>query len=160
MKLTKKLVPLVIGLCLVLPATAHDYNKDDPNEAAIKARLGFMNAVSFTAGPLFGMAKGKVEYNAETAAQLAKNLHSLSTMKNSAMWPQGSDNTKYAGKTRALPENWTTWPKSGEAHQAWTDAAAALVPVAGNGLDALKSKIGDVGQACKNCHDDFRAEDY
>jgi len=37
-------------------------------------------------------------------------------------------------------------------------ATAALAPVAGNGLDALKGAMGDVGASCKGCHDDFRAE--
>jgi cytochrome c556 len=41
-----------------------------------------------------------------------------------------------------------------------TDASAALASVAGEGLDALRSKIGDVGKSCKGCHDNFRAKDF
>jgi len=46
----------------------------------------------------------------------------------------------------------------GEKGQALADASAALAEVAGDGLDALRSKVGAVGQACKGCHDDFRAD--
>ena len=67
-------------------------------------------------------------------------------------------------RTRArrepLPEIWSTYPAVGEKDQALKDAAAALAEVAGDGLDALRSKIGAVGKACKGCHDDFpRGED-
>ena len=74
------------------------------------------------------------------------------------MWPPGTDNGAYAGKTRALPEIWTTWPEAGEKANALSEATAALAGVAGDGLGALRSKIGAVGQACKGCHDDFRAK--
>lgn len=147
----------LLGVSLVAPISA---DKHDPIEDAIKARQGFMKMVSFNAGPLFGMAKGEVECDAELATKLAKNLHALTQMDNGAMWPEGSDNTKYEGKTRALPEAWTTYPKVAEAHQAWVDAIAALTPVAGQGLDTLKEKVGAVGKRCKGCHDDFRAEDF
>jgi len=39
-------------------------------------------------------------------------------------------------------------------------ACSSLVAaVAGDGLDALRSKIGGVGDSCKGCHDDFREKE-
>lgn len=132
---------------------------DDPIFDAIKARKSYMQVVKWNAGPLFGMAKGEIDYDAELAATLANNLLALSQLNNSTMWPDGSDNLSYEGKTRALPEIWSTYPQVAEANQAWADAVAALAPAAGEGLDALRDKIGAVGDGCKGCHDDFRAED-
>ena len=97
---------------------------------------------------------------AEAAATYAGNLKAAAMMSNGAMWPEGSENEFYSGVTRALPEIWTTYPKVAEANQAWKDATNELAAVAGNGLDALRSKIGAVGDSCKGCHDDFRAEDF
>ena len=133
--------------------------EDDPILDAIKARKAYMQVVKWNAGPLFGMAKGKIDYDAGFATSLATNLQTLSQLDNGAMWPDGSDNVSYEGETRALPEIWSTYPKVAEANQAWADAVAALVPAAGSSLDELRDKIGAVGKGCKGCHDDFRAED-
>lgn len=145
---------VAIGLTLAFSASA----AKDPNEKAIKARQSVMKLQSWYAGPLFQMAKGDMDYDAAMAKTYAEHLNMMANVEGGAMWPEGTDNGAYAGKTRALVEIWTTWPAVGEKDQALKDAAAALVAVAGDGLDALRSKIGPVGKACKGCHDDFRAE--
>lgn len=142
------------GLTLAVSALA----AGDPNEKAIKARKAVMTLQSWYAGPLFGMAKGDLEYDADMASAGAAALNTMATIKGDLMWPPGTDSGAYAGKTRALPELWSTWPEAGNKAQALSDATAALSEVAGDGLDALRSKIGAVGKACKGCHDDFRAE--
>ena len=145
---------VLLGLTLGVSALA----AGDPNEKAIDARKAVMTLQSWYAGPLFAMAKGDMDYDADMASAHAAHLNMMARVEGGAMWPQGTDNGAYAGKTRALPEIWTTWPAVGEKDQALKDAAAALAEVAGDGLDALRSKIGAVGKACKGCHDDFRAE--
>jgi len=126
---------------------------------AVEARQGFMKVVAFNLGPLGAMAKGEMEYDAEAAAAFAKNLEVLSAMNTGAMWPAGSDNAALGeDKTRALPAAWEADSKVGEKHQAWTEASASLAAVAGDGLDALKGAVGDVGKSCGGCHDDYRAE--
>ena len=145
---------VLIGLTLALSASA----AKDPNEDAIKARRAVMTLQSWYAGPLFQMAKGAMEYDAEMARTYAAHLNTMANVEGGAMWPEGTDNGAYAGKTRALPELWTTWPEAGNKAETLSKAAAALAEVAGDGLDALRSKIGAVGKACKGCHDDFRAE--
>lgn len=63
-----------------------------------------------------------------------------------------------AGKTRALPEIWKR-PKDFEAAQkVFSDAAPKLLAAANaNDLKAVKASYGEVGKACKNCHDTFRS---
>ena len=145
---------LVLGLSLALSAPA----AKDPNEKAIKARQAVMTLQSWYAGPLFQMAKGELEYDAEMARTYALQLSTMANVEAGAMWPDGSDNESYAGTTGALPELWLTWPEVGEKAEVLSSAAATLAEVAGDGLDALRSKIGPIGEACKSCHDDFRAE--
>ena len=145
---------VVVGLTLAFSASA----AKDPNEKAIKARKAVMTLQSWYAGPLFQMAKGDMEYNAEAATAFAAALSTMASIKGDMMWPPGTDNGAYEGKTRALPEIWSAWPEAGKKAEALSEAAAALSEVAGDGLDALRSKIGPVGKACKGCHDDFRAE--
>ena len=66
----KRVCLLLIGIAL----TGTSFAGDDPLLNAIKARQGEMQLRSFNAGPLFGMAKGKIDYNAEMANKLAGNL--------------------------------------------------------------------------------------
>ena len=144
---------LFLGLTLMAPSFA----AKDPNLNAIKARQGEMQLKSFNAGPLFGMAKGKIAYNAELASTLANNLLLQTKMDLGRAWPKGTDNTAYE-ETDALPEIWSTYPEIAEKGKAYVKAVEELATVAGNGVDALKSKIGALGKGCKGCHDDFRVK--
>jgi len=153
MKTTTRIGLLLLGAALCAPVSA----AKDPNEGLIKARKADMQMRSFNAGPLFAMARGKMPYDAELAQTSANNLKTLYTVKMGRAWKQGTDNGKYES-TRALPEIWTTWPKVGDAGKAYSKAVSELAAVAGNGLDALKPAVGNLGKSCKGCHDDFRAE--
>lgn len=164
MQSSTRWIVVLLGLSLALSASAaqdpneHDHADHHGDVDAIKSRRAVMTLQSWYAGPLFRMAKGDLAYDAETARLYAANLDTMANVEAGAMWPEGTDNESYAGKTRALPELWTTWPEVGRKAEALSEAAAALSEVAGDGLDALRSKIGAVGKACKGCHDDFRAE--
>ena len=127
-----RLTLLVVGIAIItVPIFAAE---DDPNEGAIKARRAMMTLWSWYAGPLFQMAKGDMEYNAEVASVAAANLKMVANADESTMWPEGSDNTKYKGKTRALSEGWTEYDaKYGEA---LVKSTTAMADAAGNGLDA------------------------
>lgn len=145
----------VVGAVTALTPAFAD-NIDD----AIKARQGYYQVVSHNAGALFAMAKGDVDYNAETAMTHAKNLETLANMDTSSMWLPGSSKDDRKGKTRALPVIWTTFPAVGEKSQAFKDASAKLAMSAGEGLDGLRANIGALGASCKGCHETYRAKDF
>jgi len=147
---------VTLALFMATPAIAED---DGPHDKAIKARQSLMQLYSFNLGILAGMAKGKIEYNADAASAAADNLLASVSMNQSAMWPTGSHSEDAANrKNRALPAIWETYPKITESSKAMNSAATELQAVAGNGLDALKGAMGAAGKGCKGCHDDFRAE--
>ena len=152
MTLASKLCLLIIGFALAAPGFA----AQDPLKKAIKARQGEMQLRAFNVGPLFGMAKGQIEYDAELANKLATNLKLLLDLDNGRAWPKGSDIDNYMGDTTALPKIWTTYPEISKYGKEYATAVNELAAEAGNGVDALKSKIGPVGKSCKGCHDDFR----
>ena len=133
---------------------------DEAMENAVKARKGLFQVYAFNLGQLGAMAKGNAEFNAEAAQNAADNLLAAASMKNGPMWPQGSDNTgAMKGKTRAKPEAWSTYPKVADYSKDLVVAATALAENAGS-LDGIKANIGNVGKACKACHEDFRAKDF
>ena len=154
----KKTIVVLVNL-VALTMTPSSKADDDPLKAAIDARKAYMQVLKWNAGPLFAMAKGDLEYDQDSAKTLANNLKTLSTLVNSSMWPEGSDNTYYDKKTRALPEIWNTYPEIVKANKTWANAVSHLSAAAGNGLEELRDKIGGVGKGCKGCHENFRAED-
>jgi cytochrome c556 len=132
----------------------------DPLEKAVKARRGYLQAMYFNAGPLFGMLKGKVPYDAVLAKKLANNVKLISQMSNDAMWPKGSDNAALKGKTRALPAIWAAGSDFGDKWGAWRKAVSELAAVAGDGKDGLAAKVKAMGGTCSACHKAFRAKEF
>ncbi len=133
------------------------YSQAQSVEKAIKARQAIMQLYSFNLGSLAAMVKGEADYDAEKAKAFAADLAAAANMSNTDMWPQGSDSSNAALKTRAKPEIWSTYPAIAEKSKAMKAGAEALAKVAGNGLDALKGALGGAGGGCKGCHETYRA---
>jgi cytochrome c556 len=152
MKTTSRLLLVIAGLALSAPGFAGK----DPLKNAIKARQGEMQLRAFNVGPLFGMAKGKIDYDADLAKKLAGNLKLMLDLDNGRAWAKGSDIDNYMGDTTALPKIWTTYPEISKYGKKYAEAVNELAAVAGDGREALKSKMGAVGKSCKGCHDEFR----
>ena len=151
-----KIIIKIMLCAIALSVSANSFAAKDPKEKAIKARQSEMQLRSFNAGPLFGMAKGKMPYDAELAGKLAANLKLLLDVDNGRAWAEGPDNSAYPGKTTSLPKIWTTYPEIAEYGKNYKKAVMDLAAAAGGGVDALKKAIGPLGKSCKACHDDFR----
>ena len=134
----------------------------EDHSGAVKARQAYMQLNGFFMGQLAAVAKGQVPYDAAQATGIANSLLALSTMDVGAMWPPGSgnDNPALAGKTRALPEIWTTFPAIVEKADAMTKALETMVQAAGTDLASLQGAFGAVGAGCGGCHRSFRAEKF
>jgi cytochrome c556 len=144
MKTITQICMLAIGMALTLPSFA----AKDPNLKLLKARQGEMQLRSFNAGPLFGMAKGQVDYDAELASTLAGNLKTQLSLQMGRAWKGGTGNDAYPGKTTALPKIWATYPEISEYGKKYAAAVNDLAAAAGNGLDALKPKVSALGKTC------------
>ena len=71
-------------------------------------------------------------------------------------FPKGSG--PEAGKTRALPEVWSKPEDFTAAQKMFTDRAPKLMTaVKAKDAAGVQAAFKDVGGACKNCHDTFRA---
>ena len=134
----------------------------EDHSGAVKARQAYMQLNGFYMGQLAAVAKGQVPYDAAQATGIANSLMALASMDVGAMWPPGSgnDNPALAGKTRALPEIWTTFPAVVEKADALSKALEAMVVAAGTDLASLQGAFGAVGAGCGGCHRSFRAEKF
>ena len=81
---------LLCVLAGMLPLASAEEN-DVPFASQINARQSVMTLYGYNLGLLGAMAKGTMPYDAKIANEAAQNLLSVSQMKNSTMWPAGSD---------------------------------------------------------------------
>jgi cytochrome c556 len=149
--MNKKL--LSAGLALVLGAgyALTAYSQVKP-EQLVKQRQSAMTLIAKYFGPLGGMLKGAVPYNADVVARNAAYLDVLSQMP----WDGFAESTKGV-KSAALPVAFTDGAKFKQAQDQLRTAVGALNTAAKGGNEAaVKAAIGDVGKACGACHDNFR----
>lgn len=128
----------------------------DDFSAQLKARQGQFRIMAINLGILGGMAQGKMDYDADAAQAAADTLVAVSTIQQGPMWPEGSDNMSIDG-TRAQP---TIWEQNDDFLSKWSDfgtAAQAMQAAASGGVEALGPVMGQMGGACKACHDTHRA---
>ena len=129
----------------------------DAGEQAIATRQGYMKLVLWEAGPLFGMAKGDLAYDAEAAKQHAAILKTISQYPVGGLFTAGTSNADHPDKTRALPKIWDNMDGFGKAFTDWQAAVAGVGDVAGNGQPALAEAVAAMGKSCGGCHKPFRA---
>jgi cytochrome c556 len=121
-------------------------------ETLVKQRQSAMTLIGKYFGPLGGMLKGTVPFDAKVVERNAGYLDVLAQMP----WDGFAESTK-GEKTKALPAVWTDATKFKAAQDQMRTAVGALGAAAKGGNEgAIKAAIGDVGKACGNCHDNFR----
>lgn len=121
----------------------------------VKARQGQFNIMALNLGILGNMARGTIEYDAETAQAAADSIVAVTTLDQSNMWPEGTDTMSIDG-TRAEPAIWDNMDDVMSKWAALGEAATAMAEAAGTGRDALGPNMGSLGNACKDCHDNYR----
>lgn len=148
----KKLFPaLAVAVVFATPCAHAQFAK--PEDAA-KYRQSVMFVMQTHLGTVAAMAQGRIPFDAKVAADSAAVVELLSKHPWMGFTP-GSDKVS---NTRAKPEIWNEPGKFKEEGDKMQAEAAKLGAAAKSGnLDAIKSAVGNVGGACKSCHDSFRS---
>jgi cytochrome c556 len=108
-------------------------------------------------GRVGAMAQGKMPFDAKAAADNAAIAVSMSKLPFVAF----GEGTDKGLPNRAKPEVWSNNAKFKSAAEKMQAEMVKLDEAAKTGnFDAVKAAAGNVGGACKACHDDFRAEKY
>ena len=145
----KLLSACIVGVAVGSASTAYAQVKP---ETLAKQRQAVMTLQAKYVGPLVGMVKGSVPFNAEVAARNAAFLDALSQMP----WDGFAESTKGV-KSLALPAIWSDAAKFKQAQDNLRTAVGALNTAAKGGNEgAVKAAVGDVLKACNGCHDNFR----
>ncbi len=158
-KFVKTISALTIGSAIFLaPTLALSQSAPDKEDKAILARQGYMKLVVWEAGPLFGMAKGAMAYDADVAKARAANLKALSQYPVENLFLPGTSNADRPGKTRSLPAIWKDSAGVANAFKQWRSAIDGVVDAAGKGQSELAAAVGALGKSCGTCHKPFRAK--
>lgn len=138
------------ALAAALPAAAQFAKPED----AIKYRKAGMTVMAAHFGRVAAMANGKIPFDANAAAANAEIAAYMSKLP-FAGFVEGTDK----GDTKAKPEIWSEMDKfRGGATKMQDEMAKLSVAAKGGDMAAIKAAAGEVGKACKGCHDNYRKE--
>jgi cytochrome c556 len=145
------------ALTVALEAVSADQPKGPtPAQQQIKYRQALYTVLAANAGPIFAMAAGKIPYDAATVSKRAERVNFVAGILPEA-FPAGSD---AGAPTRALPKIWTDRADFDQLMRDLSDKAAALLTAAKtNDWKQIKPAAGELGDACKACHDKYRKKD-
>jgi cytochrome c556 len=138
------------------PAAGPPPGMPSPAERAIEYRKAVYTVLGGNFGPIGGVLQGRAPYDAKEIAKRAERVAFMAGLAAEA-FPEISK----TGNTKAKPEIWTDKPGFDKAMKELGDSTAglaALVKTDQTNSDAFKKAAGRVGQACKGCHDNYRAK--
>ena len=137
----------VLAVAAALPASAQVKPEDQ-----IKLRKSAYALMGANFASLAAMAQGKKPYNKDEAARNANLVATLADVPRQ-YFGEGTDK----GETKAKPELWKNRADFDSKMDKMINETKRL-PQAAADLASLKQAVGDVGSACKACHDDYRAK--
>jgi cytochrome c556 len=159
----KRLLSIGVAAALAaVSATSFAQGAGPPSPEAqaastIQTRQGLFKVIASQWGPVGGMLRNQVPFDAEVVARNAGRVQMLSGM---IAELHTKDVREFkATKTSALDGIWNSQADFKVKADALTTAAGALATVAKTGDKAATLKAaGDVGKACGACHDNYRAK--
>ena len=130
------------ALALAVFAGSGVASAQQDHSGAIKARIAYMQLNGFFMGQLAGIAKGQVPLRrgaGDRGCQQSARALDHGRGRDVAAWAPTT--MAVPGKTRALPELWTTFPAVMEKANALTTALEAMVVAAGTDLASLQGRV-------------------
>lgn len=132
-----------------------DGPQKSPEEMAIQYRQDAFHMIKYHFGPMAAMVKGEKEFNAE---EFQKNAEAVATLSKFPMNGFIASSDK-GGKTEAKAEIWTNMDDFKKKMETFQVEATSLAEVAkGGDLAAIKPQFGKVGESCKACHKEYKAD--
>jgi predicted CxxxxCH...CXXCH cytochrome family protein len=119
----------------------------------IKERMDLMERQKDDMKLIGDMAKGKTPFDAAKAAEAARDL-SVTSKKIAELFPEGSLHEK----SEALPAIWENWDRFTANAEDLDRVAAELATTLDAGNPDWTGSFQKVSDACKACHQDFRAK--
>ena len=148
----KALILGVIALSLATTAVAQVKPEDQ-----IKIRQAGYSFMSWNMGKIKTNLEG--QFDAKQVEAAANAIAGIANSGMGALYGPGTDKDIGSVKTRVKPELFENKAEVGKVAKDFIAAANNLSKVAASGdKAAVKKPLGDMGAACKACHEKFRME--
>lgn len=144
-----------IGVVLALGATGAVSAQDEKRlNDAVETRQAVMKIIRWNLGPMVGMVKEEIPYDAERFALGAKRIAMAGSMIADASRP---DTREATVATEALPKIWDDFEDYEMLSEKLSVSSARLAQVAeGGDPGASRKAFLDMTKDCKACHDKYR----
>lgn len=143
------LTPITVTFAQDAPASP-----EEQAQQAVDLRQSLFRLIGYSFGPIGGMLKNKVPFDAAVAQKSAARLETITPMITELF---GTDTRKFQLKTKAREGIWTNKSDFQAKNDDLVKAAAALTTAAKSGdKKATMQAAAAVGKACGACHDNFR----
>jgi cytochrome c556 len=147
----RKMKRVAIAAAIVAAAAFTVEAQQVKPENQVKYRRAAYQLMNLNFGNLAAMAKEEKPFNKEEAAKNAEFVALLATVPRN-YFGEGTDKD-----TKAKPEIWMHRADFDAKMDKMVGEAQKLPAVVHAGdMAAFKKQVGDLGAACKACHDDFR----
>jgi cytochrome c556 len=145
------------ALCLTLFSTmpAFAASADERAQAAIDTRQGLLKVVVSYFGPIVGMAREQIPYDADVVKNNAEKVALLLPMIPDVF---RNDTREFALETEALDDIWENMDDFTAKSKTATERALALAAATADGQEAAMKAFGALGAGCKGCHDNYRQQ--
>lgn len=131
--------------------------RPNPDQAASNYRKALMTVIAGNLGPVAGMARDRVPYDAAVATKNVTRVVALSEMVVDAFERNTSAATLEGNE--ASPDIWKTKADFDKlAGDVTTKANAALAAIKAGDPAKAKAALGELGSTCGACHDKYRVE--
>lgn len=150
-----RFVAPVLLVCTILGGAAQAQEQPTRAEQLLKYRKAVYQTMVWNVGPLGAMAQDKIPFNATEFALRAGRVAALTPMLAESYSPE----SRGVAGSRLKPEMWQNRADFDAKLKDLVDRSATLATVAKSG-DAATAKAAffDMANACKACHDKYRAD--
>ena len=148
---------LVLSAVLLAAVAAAAQAQGQPSKAeqALKYRKAVYQAIAWNFGPMSAMAQGKVPYEAKEFEMRAQRVAALTPMLSESYSPD----TQSVTGSKAKPELWSNRADFDAKMKTLVERSATLASVSkGGDFEKSKAAFLDTANACKSCHDKYKAD--
>jgi len=149
---------ILVCLATVLSCTtttAIAASADERAQAATETRQGLLKVVVSYFGPIVGMARQQIPYDADVVRGNAEKIAQLAPMLADVF---ATDTTEFDVDTEALDGIWDNMDDFAAKAATTAERASALAAATADGQGAAMKAFGALGASCKSCHDDYREQ--
>lgn len=154
------LMSLGIAASLLMASVVTQAADEKEIKEAIQYRQSALTVMGWNFGPLGAMAKGDMEYDSAEAAMRADRVAMLAKMPWEGFIEGSLRDDGHGANTDALAKIADNRGDFESLQTEMEDATAKLAEVAQqDDFAALRQQVAAAGKTCKNCHDEYRADD-